>query len=87
MTDDELARRKEELVGSFKVSLATTDGMAASLLTTVQRGYDLNWLDVYPQKIGTLTTAQVNAAIRKYVRPGQLYIIKAGAVPGAHAAP
>lgn len=87
VTEQELAHRKTDLIGSFKVGLATTDGMAASLLNTIHRGYDLNWLDEYPKKIDSLTTAQVNGAIKKYVRPGEVYIIKAGTIPGAPAAP
>ena len=82
-TDDEVARRKTNLVGTFKVGLATTDGMAGSLLAAVHRGYDLNWLDEYPHKINSLTTAQVNAAIKKYLKPDSLFLIKAGTVPGA----
>jgi len=81
-TDDEVARRKTNLVGTFKVGLATTDGMATSLLATVNRGLPLSWLDTYPQEIGALTTGQVNAAIKKYLKPDRLFLIKAGTVPG-----
>src|SRR6185436_8053425 len=62
ITPTELDYRKANLVGSFKVSLATTDGMAASLLTAVHRGYDQTWLDQYPQKINALTLNEVNGA-------------------------
>lgn len=83
VTDDELARRKGDLVGSFKVSLATTDGMAAALLAAVHRGYDVNWLDEYPKKVEALTTAQVNASIKKYLKPQSMNLVKAGTIPGA----
>jgi len=83
VTDAELAQRKGDLIGSFKVGLATTDGMAGALLAAIHRGYDVTWLDQYPEKIASLTTAQVNAAIRKYVKPDSMVIIKAGSVPGA----
>ncbi len=81
VTDDEVARRKENVVGTFKVSLATTDGMAGSLLAAIHRGYDQSWLDEFPQKIAAITTADVNAAIKKYVKPESLFLIKAGSVP------
>jgi zinc protease len=83
VTDDELARRKGDLVGSFKVGLATTDGMAGALLAAVHRGYDVNWLDEYPKRIASLTTAQVNAAIKKHLKPDSLYLVKAGTVTGS----
>jgi len=83
VTDAELAQRKNDLVGSFKVGLATTDGMAGTLLTAIERGYDVNWLDEYPGIINSLTTAQVNSAIKKHLDPDKMYLIKAGTIPGA----
>ncbi len=85
VTDAELAKRKGDLVGSFKVGLATTDGMAGALLAAVNRGLDVTWLDEYPKKIESLTTVEVNAAIRKYVKPETMFLIKAGTVPGGAA--
>ena len=61
--------------------------MAGALLATVHRGYDLNWLDEFPVKVNALTTAHVNAAIKKYLKPDSLFIIKAGTIPGAMPAP
>ncbi len=83
VTDAELEKRKGDLIGSFKVGLATTDGMAGALLIAVNRGLDVTWLDEYPKKIASLTTGEVNAAIKKYVKPETMFIIKAGTIPGA----
>ena len=82
-TADEVERRKTNLVGSFKVGLATTDGLAGAMLNAVHRGYDLNWLDEYPGKINALTTAQVNSAIKKYLKPEDMVLIKAGTLTDA----
>lgn len=79
----ELDYRKDNLVGSFKVSLATTEGMAASLLAAKHRGYDQTWLDVYPDKIKALTLGEVNTAIKTQLKPDSMAIIKAGTIPGA----
>jgi zinc protease len=83
VTDQELADKKGDIVGTFKVALATTDGMATALLNAVHRGYEVTWLDEYPKRIQALTKDDVNRAIKKYVKPGSLYLIKAGTVPGA----
>ncbi|HWA85537.1 MAG TPA: pitrilysin family protein [Opitutus sp.] len=83
VTDDELARRKTDLIGSFKVGLATTDGMAGTILTAIERGYNVDWLDNYPKTINALTTPEVNSAIKKYLDPEKMYIVKAGTIPGA----
>ena len=83
ITPAELDYRKANLVGSFKVSLATTDGMAASLLAAIHRGYDQSWLDEYPNKVNALTLEQVNGAIKKHVKPESMVLIKAGTIPGS----
>lgn len=82
ITPAELDYRKDNLVGSFKVSLATTGGMAASLLGAKHRGYDQTWLDVYPDKIKALTLGEVNTAIKTHLKPDSMVIIKAGTIPG-----
>jgi zinc protease len=83
VTDKEVTERKTNLVGRYKVNLATTDGMANQLLATVNRGLPLSWLDTYPAEISALTPAQVNSAIKKHLNPEKMVTIKAGTVPGA----
>jgi zinc protease len=85
VTLPELEARKNDLVGSFQVGLATTDGMSGTLLSTVQRGLPLSWVDDYPRSVEAVTLDQVNGAIRRYVDPAKLVIIRAGSV-GADAA-
>jgi zinc protease len=80
VTAEELQARKTDLIGSFQVSLATSSGIASTMLHTVQRGYPLSWIDEYPQSVNALTLVQVNAAIKRYVDPHKLIIIKAGSV-------
>lgn len=87
ITPAELAYRKTNLVGSFKVGLATTDGLAGALLIALHRGYDQAWLDQYPQVIEALTLTEVNNVMKKYLNPEEMFIIKAGTIPGVIAAP
>ena len=82
-TPAEIEARKTNLIGSFKVELATTDGMAGALLAAVNRGYEVAWLDEFPLKVKALTDAQVNGAIKKYLKPEGMVLIKAGTLPGA----
>ena len=82
-TPAEIEARKTNLIGSFKVELATTDGMAGALLAAVNRGYEVAWLDEFPLKVKALTDAQVNGAIKKYLKPEGRVLIKAGTLPGA----
>jgi zinc protease len=83
ITDQELAARKQGLIGGYLVGLSTTAGLASTILIDVQRGYDVNWLDGYPQAVNALTRDQVNAAIKKHVDPSAMVLIEAGSVPAA----
>ena len=78
--------RKSNVIGAFKVALTTTDGMAGTLLATVGRGYDVSWLDEMPDRVNALTTEQVNAAVKKYLKPETMVLVKAGTL-GAAATP
>jgi zinc protease len=68
-TPTEISQRKSNLIGEFKVNLATTGGMAGALLGAVSRGYDVSWLDEFPARVNALSNEQVNAAIKKYRSP------------------
>jgi zinc protease len=85
VTPEEVERTKTNLIGRFEVGLATTGGLASTILTTVHRGFDLTWLDQYAPSLQSLTTQQVNSAVKKYLRPEDLYIVRAGTIFGADA--
>ena len=84
-TAAEISARKSNLIGEFKVNLATTGGMAGALLGAVNRGFDLSWLDEYPAKVNALSNEQVNAAIKKYLKPETMVLVKAGTLDPAAA--
>lgn len=79
----ELAARKGDLTGSYKVGLSTTNGMAGAIQAAVQRGYDLKQLDDYPTKVEALTLDEVNGAIKRHLDPARMVIVEAGTVPDA----
>jgi zinc protease len=81
-TPAEIRARKSNLIGSFKVDLATTGGMAGALLSAVNRGYDVNWLDEFPSRINALSEQQVNGAIKKYLKPENMVLVRAGTFEG-----
>jgi zinc protease len=84
VTEQELAQRKQGLIGSYLVGLATTNGLAGAILIAIERGYDLGWLDEYPRAVGALTRDQVNAAIKGHLQPATMDLVEAGSVPPAH---
>jgi zinc protease len=83
VTDEELAARKQGMVGSYRVGLSTTAGLATAILTDLQRGYDVSRLEEFPDAVNALTRDQVNSAIKKHLNPSRMALIEAGSIPPA----
>jgi len=79
-TEDELSYHKQFLIGNYKISLATTEGIASQILSTIQQELPLSFLDQYPAKIGSVTLEQANAVFRKYIKPEEMTTVVAGTV-------
>ena len=79
---EELARFKITIAGSYKLSLATSGGLSSHILTTVQRGLPLAHIDDFTKLVGSLTLAQVNGAVKKYLPADNMITILAGTLPG-----
>lgn len=75
---EELEDEKSSAVGSFKVSLSTNAGLAATLWNAEFHGLGLDYVERYPELVRAVTVEEVNAAIRKYFRPDHLTIVVAG---------
>jgi zinc protease len=80
VTAPELSARKQGIIGDYLVGLSTTGGLADTILTNVQRGYDVSWLDEYSQAVNAVTLAQVNAAIKAHLDPAKMVLVEAGSV-------
>jgi zinc protease len=80
VTEQELAVRKQGVLGGYFVGLSTTLGLAETILVNTQRGYDLAWLDDYPKALKAVTRDQVNAAIKAHINPGTMVLVEAGSV-------
>jgi zinc protease len=83
VTPAELTSAKGKFVGSFKLGLSTTDGMASTVLNTVNRDLPLTFIDQFGATINSFTLEQVNGAIKKHLDPDKMVLIKAGTIPGA----
>jgi zinc protease len=81
VTAAELEARKQGLIGSYRVGLSTTGGVANTILINAQRGYGVDWLDGYPEAVNALTLTEVNAAIKAHLNPQDMVLVEAGSVP------
>ena len=80
VSQEELENVKTRLIGSYKVRLATTSGMASQILSFIERGYSLDYLDNYPKLLEELTLDEVNQAVKKYIDPKNVVTVVAGTV-------
>ena len=84
VTIDELTAKQSTITGMYKVGLDTTAGLATRILTTVERGKELSFMDEYPNIINDLTLDQVNAAIRSYCNPDNRITVVSGTIKGTN---
>jgi zinc protease len=81
LTADELQNFKVTLTGSYKVNLATTSGLANTLLNALQRGYAPEWVDEFPRRVLALQLTEVNATLKRFLQPDRLVTVLAGSIP------
>ncbi|MEX2401693.1 MAG: pitrilysin family protein [Rhodothermales bacterium] len=80
---EELADKKTTVIGSFKVGLATTSGLASSLLKNAERGFDVGYLDRFPDEVNGVTLAEAKAVIAKHFNPEAFHVAVAGGISDA----
>ncbi|MDP5202255.1 pitrilysin family protein [Flavobacterium sp. DG2-3] len=80
ITASELENKKTNLIGSFKVGMSTTNGMARTILSFIERGLEPSYIDQYPKDIEKATLQQVNDAIKKYIQLDKMIIVKSGSL-------
>ena len=77
---EELENKKTNLIGSFKVGMATTNGMTRTILSFIERGLEPSYIEQYPKDIERTTLKEVNDAIKKYIQLDKMIVIKSGSL-------
>ncbi len=76
--DTEVEAQKSFFAGNFQVGLGSNAGIAAALVTSEKFGFGPKYLDDFPAKIKSVTTAQANLAMRKYFFADRLNLVVSG---------
>lgn len=76
----EVQKAIDTLSGAYLVGLSTTARVAGQVLSFVQRGFDPEYIDEYPQHLRTVTAEQVNRTIRQHLKPQQHTLVVAGSL-------
>ena len=81
VTPDEVQQAKSFLTGSYPLRLETNAGVAGQLLVAEDYGLGLDYIQKRADLYNSVTVAQVNAAVKKYLHPDKAVLIIAGAAP------
>ncbi len=77
-TDSEVEEAKKGILQSREVLRAQDKFLSAAWVKMLDCDRDWNFSKVQQEKIEKLTANQVNAALRKYIRPGEITYVLAG---------
>ena len=77
-TPQEVEEGKKGFLESRKLQRAQDASLARTLTTELFANRTLNWDAQFEQKVASLTVDQVNAALRNWIDPSKITIVKAG---------
>lgn len=77
-TDEELVAAKSGWKQGQEVSRAQDGTLAAMLNTNLYLDRDMQWSEAMEEKVMGLTLEEINAAMKKYLNPENMVVIKAG---------
>jgi len=75
---DELAARKESLIGEYGRGIATASGLAQTLQNLALYGIDLTEVKTYTDKVDAVTPGEVQAVAAELMKPGDASLIVVG---------
>ena len=79
-TEQELIEKKRTITGTFQVQLATTSGLAGTILRGIEQGFGRDYLDTFPRRVEAITLEELNNLIRRHLDPDALHIVTAGTI-------
>ncbi|KAI9002144.1 peptidase M16 domain-containing protein [Hyaloraphidium curvatum] len=82
ITPAELEEKKKTVTGTYKVRLATCDGLASAILTNANRRKPTSYLDDFSSIVNAVTLADVQRAMKR-IDVAKLTVVKAGSIDGA----
>ncbi len=80
VTANELTAKKATITGNYQVGLDTTSGLANRIITTVEKGKQLSFMDQYLDIINEITLEEVNDAIVRYCDLDNRITVIAGSI-------
>ena len=80
LSEEELNERKQGMVGKYKVMLSDARALASRLASNIEKGYDVDYLYTFSDKVEAITLDQVNSAIKQYIDLNMIVCVYAGSI-------
>ena len=77
-TDEEVAKAKSAWLQEETVSRSEDMALLGQISSNAYWGRTMQWTADMEKKVAALTAAQINAALKKYLDPAQISIIRVG---------
>lgn len=78
VTGAELTQAKNNIVGGFPLRIDSNKEILEYLAVIGFYGLPLNYLDEFPARVEAVTAAQIQAAFKRHIHPGQLVTVVVG---------
>jgi zinc protease len=78
VTAEELDNAKRAIIGNFALSLEQPQALLQNIITQKLYNLPADYWDTYPQKVSTITTADVQRAAKQYIDLGHLQVVAVG---------
>ncbi len=78
ITPGEAEDEKRSRAGRFKVDLASNSGISGALDMAETYDFGVGYLDDFPARVDAIAKEEIDAAIRRHIRPGELVEVAAG---------
>jgi zinc protease len=78
VTPEELDSARKGLLESWKVGRSDDASLSAIIHSGLPFGRTTMWLAALEKRIETVTVADVNRALRRFIRPDRMIVLKAG---------
>lgn len=75
VTDQELAEAQQRVAGGMVMSMQTITQQANFRADGILNGYPIDYYDKYPARIASVTPAQVQDVMKKYVKEDEMVIV------------
>lgn len=79
ITEEAVARKKEEILGTYKIGLATSRGLAGTILSGLEEGFGVEHVDTFVDSVERVTLHDIEK-VKSHIDMGAIALAAAGSI-------